>query len=102
MEADRNAKKLDPKKLSEDDQVTLHTVIDHLDEALELSYRDAIPCFQTKANSTLLLMMLYHYEAHVHSAMERWEPTIGALKQIDPAITRQASDLAATKHSPSK
>lgn len=100
MMADRNAKTLDhKKKLGEDDSVLLHTVIDDLDECLEVCYREAIPCFKAKLNPTLLLMMLYHYDVHVNSAMERWLPTIGALRKLDPTITVNAEKLASSTKS---
>jgi hypothetical protein len=104
MEADRNAIKLARgEKLDENDNMLLHAVIDDLDEALEVCYREAIPCFKTRPNPTLLLMMLYHYDVYVNSAMERWEPTIEALRQLDPATTQKPDKLsAATKAQKSK
>ena len=70
-----------------------HRTVDHLDEVLQMSYHDAIKGFRTKPNPTLLLMMLYHYDAHVKSAMERWAPTIEALREIDPVINEKRKML---------
>ncbi len=98
MEADRCAKKLRKSaKLPEAEAVLLYGAVDHLDEILEMSYHDAIKGFRTKPNPTLLLMMLYHYDAYVKSAMERWAPTIEALHEIDPVITKRAENLTGSE-----
>ena len=97
MEADRSAKKLrQAAKLPEAEGVLLYRSIDDLDAVLEVCYREAISCFKAKPNPTLLLMMLYHYSAYVNSAMERWEPTIKALRKLDPTITEKAEKLASS------
>ena len=95
MEADRCAKNLRKSvKLPEEEASLSHGTVDHLDEILQMSYHDAIKGFRTKPNPTLLLMMLYHYDAYVKSAMERWAPTIEALREIDPVINKKAENLA--------
>jgi hypothetical protein len=97
MEADRSAKKLErATKLPEAESLLLHRSIDNLDEVLEVCYREAIACFKAKPNPTLLLMMIYHYSAYVNSAMERWDPTIDALRKLDPAITEEAVKLVSS------
>lgn len=98
LEADLNAKKLRlTVKLPEAEGSLLYKAIDDLDEVLEVCYREAIPCLKDKPNPNLLLMMLYHYDAYVHSAMERWEPTIDLLRKLDPAIAEKAQKLADSK-----
>lgn len=87
-------------KLEHETAVRLRGVVGSLDEALECSYREAIPYFAKAENPTLLTMMLYHYELYgVRSSMERWDPTISSLRKLDPDIAERAKKLAGANRS---
>ncbi|MEM7384807.1 MAG: hypothetical protein AAF514_07660, partial [Verrucomicrobiota bacterium] len=105
MEAHKNATMLNLRldrdgKLDHETAVRLRQVEGSLDEALECSYRDAIPYFAKAANPSLLMMMLYHYELYgVRSSKEGWIPTISSLRRIDPETSARAKKLAEANRS---
>lgn len=105
MEAERNAIELWRSnkesglyfKLSDKSRIQASETLSDLDETVEMAYTDAIPFFKKKANPNLLLMMLYHYNAYIHSGSESWPSVIESLRKIDSAITRCADDLSLKK-----
>lgn len=102
LEADAVLTKVKRAENVEGKRLELSRVLDNLDEVLEVCYEESVSYFKDKPNPRLLMMMLYHYEVDGNSAMERWGPTIKALRAIDPEIAKQATISAEAAKSKKK
>ena len=82
--------------ITQEQRNQLNHVVGNLSEVVRTSFSDVTPFFLTKMNSTLLLMMLYHYEVYCYGgdSSESWPVIIKPLQDLDPVITAKAKELA--------
>lgn len=82
--------------LTQQQIVRLRRISGNFADVVKCEYTEVTPYFLKRANPTLLLMMLYHFEVYRHGgdADESWPSVIKPLQELDPVITAKAKELA--------